>query len=67
MGLVTDLGDERQIITTETGRVLPVLAVFVQTADGDVVSLAALGVVLPNGRFDASHADFVNRSRLRCS
>ena len=58
---VGDLGDQRQVISTEAGRVLPLFAVLVEPGQRHVVADAAFGLVLPDRRPHAAQADLVDR------
>ena len=51
----------QKIVAPEALRVLPlVVAVFIETGKGDVVTRGVLGSVLPNRGFDAANSDFIN-------
>jgi len=52
VGEVRDLGHEQQVVTAERVGVLPLLAVLLETGEGDVVTDPAVGVVLPDGGLD---------------
>ncbi len=63
MSLIHDFGYERQIVTPETGRVLPIVTVLVKTADGHVVTSTVLSGILPDRSLYAAHSDFVDWTR----
>ena len=50
----------QKIVPPEALRGLPLIAVFVETGKGDVVTRGVLGSVLPNRGFDAANSDFIN-------
>ena len=58
---VGDLGHQRQVVAAEAGRVLPLVAVLVETADGHVEHAAVLGFVLPDRGLDPAEPNLVNR------
>lgn len=60
MSLVYHLGDQGQVISTETGRILPLVTILVESADRDVVAGSLLGFVFPDGRLDTSDTNLVN-------
>jgi hypothetical protein len=60
MGLIENFGESQQVISTKTFRLLPVVAVLVETAHGDVVPGSDRGVVLPDRGFNAADSDFMD-------
>lgn len=62
---IGDLGQKRQVVATETGRVFPRIAVLVETSEGRVVEYSVLGLASPNGGLDAPHADLLDRTVFR--
>ena len=54
---INHLGDQWQIISTEAGRLLPVLSVLVQSMDLDVVADSVDGFVCPNRPLHGSEAN----------
>ena len=62
MRLVGELGDEREIITTEAVGVVKVPGVvYVGPGEGDVVEFLLVGFVFPNRRLDAAEAEDSHR------
>src|SRR5436305_1609454 len=62
VGLVGELGDEREIITAEAVGVVKVPGVVdVGPGEGDVVEFLLIGFVFPNRRFDAAEAEVLHR------
>ena len=64
MGLIDHFGHQRQVIPTEAGGILPLVAVLVEPTDGDVVPRSVLGFVLPDRGTDATEADLVDGRRF---
>jgi hypothetical protein len=56
---IRHLGNQGKIIPSETGGLLPLIVVFVNAGNGNVVPGVVVGLILPNGRFDPSEPDFV--------
>lgn len=54
MGLVKDLTDQRQVVSAKTRGVLPFVPVFVEAGHRHIVAGAVLGLIFPDGRFDAA-------------
>ena len=60
MGEVGHFRKHQQIVAPEAVRTLPLIALFVEPREGDVVPGLVFGSVAPNGRFDAPDSDFIN-------
>lgn len=58
---IGNLGCQWQIIAAKVARFLPVLAVFIDPAEGYIVPHAILGEILPNGSFDSPQPNLVGR------
>ena len=50
----------QQIVAPEALRTLPLIGLFVEPREGDVVPGLIFGSVAPNCRFDATDPDFIN-------
>lgn len=48
-----------QVIAAKAFGLLPLLAILVKTADGDVVASSSNGLVFPNRRLDGAESDFM--------
>ena len=57
VGLIGHFGEQQQVVATEALRALPLIAVLVETGEGDIVPRAAVGSVRPNRSLDATDAD----------
>jgi hypothetical protein len=55
-----DLANQQQVITTVPGRFLPNVTVLKKTGDGDGMADPNFRFVLPDRRFDKTHADGVD-------
>ena len=62
VGEVGHFPKHQQIVAPEALRALPLIAVFVEPGEGDVVPRLILGAILPNCRLDATDADFSQRA-----
>ena len=60
VGLVGNLGENEQVVATETRTVLPVVTVLVDPAERHVVADAVLGIILSDRSFDAAQTNVVN-------
>ena len=60
--LIGDFDDQWKIIPAKAGGVLPLVAVFVETAERDIVPHSVFGRVFPDGGFNPPESHFVNRS-----
>jgi hypothetical protein len=60
--LISQLGDQRQVITTEAiGIVILVSIIYVGPGEGDAVEFLLLAFILPYGGFDAAEAEGLYR------
>ena len=60
--LVRYLGQHQQIVPAKSIGRLPLILVFINPGEGDVVSNDVTDAVLPNGRFDVAQAHVLNGS-----
>ncbi len=57
---IKHFGDNREVVSAKRLRILPILAVLVESADGHVMTRAILGFVFPNRRSDSTEANLLN-------
>jgi hypothetical protein len=65
MSLIDDLRQQRQIVSTETLGVLPLVSVFVESRHGHIVTRSHTCLVLPDGDLYGPHSELVNRLLFR--
>ena len=65
MSVVGDLGEQQQIVASETPAGLPAALIKIEAGETDVIARAVGGVVFPERGLDRAEPDFMNRFVLR--
>ena len=60
VGLVQDKAYQGKIVTSETGRLFPDIAIAVEANDGDAVAVAGAGSPSPDAGHDQANSDFLD-------
>ena len=63
--MIRHFAQQQEVVTTERIGGLPLVAVFVEAAEGDVVANATFGVVFPDGGLEMAEPDFIYGFFLR--
>ena len=61
MGQVGDFAQQQQVVAAKRAGRTPLAFLMVEPLEGHVVAQAGLGLVLPDGCFDAAEADLMHR------
>ena len=60
VGLIGHFRKDQQVVAPKALRALPLIAVFVEAREGDVVPRLLFGSIAPNRSLDATDPDFIN-------